>query len=237
MEKKLLLYSLPELKDMASRIDIPPRRSKSEMIQDISKTLKEYEDYKKEKIDKYTKHEQIGVGKEGTTYRVTDRKDKEYAMKTFRKTKASSTLEKEYALQKKASKKNIAPKIYDYDTIGKWILMEKMDKHLFYSDTVLTRKQQNTLIDLFNTLDEIEIFHGDSNLANYMIHKGAIKLIDFGFSKEFNTKLIKQFGERPNYTANTISMIIELKKLECPVEGYKYLLKHVSEEDKAKYRL
>lgn len=237
LEQKLNLYTLPELKQIASKIDIPPRRSKSEMIKNIVETLREYEEYKKEKIDKYTRYEQLGKsGKEGTTYLVKDKKGREYAMKTFRKTKASSTLEKEYLLQKKASKKGIAPKVYDYDVVGKWIVMEKMDKHLFHSNTVLTKKQQLELIDLFNDLDEIKVFHGDANLANYMLdYENKIRLIDYGFSKEFNSKIIKQFGDRPNYRANTISMILKLKEHHTDPKGYKYLLRHVSDEDCKKY--
>lgn len=236
LQKKLSSYSLPELKQIATRIDIPPRRSKSEMIKNIVETLKEYEDYKKDKVDKYTRHEQLGKkGKEGVTFRVTDKKGREYAMKTFRKTKASSTLEKECMLQKKASKKGIAPKIYDYDIVGKWILMERMDGHLFHSNTILTKKQQLELIDLFNKLDEVGVFHGDANLANYMVHNGEIKLIDYGFSKEINSKITKQFGERPNYRANTISMILKLKEHNLDPKGYKYLLRHVDQKDKDNY--
>ena len=82
---KLEKYSLPELKKMATQMDLPMRRSKNEMIKDISEAFKEYEEYKREKIDKYEKFEQLGEkGKEGITYLVKDRSGKEFAMKTFR---------------------------------------------------------------------------------------------------------------------------------------------------------
>ena len=121
---------------------ISPKRNKGNYIESISKAFTEYEEYKKEKIDKYTKIEQIGLkGKEGTTYLVKDKKGKEYAMKTFRKTKSSAKLQKEVELQEKMSKLGVAPKIYDYDVVSKYIVMEKMDKHLFQGKYVLTKEQ------------------------------------------------------------------------------------------------
>jgi len=105
MSYNLEKYNLTELRKMASRMDLPYRRSKTEMIKDISEAFFEYEEYKKEKVDKYIRHNQLGdKGKEGTTYLVTDTHGKEYAMKTFRKGKSSSRLYTEYSLQKKAGK-------------------------------------------------------------------------------------------------------------------------------------
>jgi predicted Ser/Thr protein kinase len=234
---RLEKYSLTELKDMAEKMDLPVRRSKTEMIQDISKAFQEYEEYKKEKKDKYTRKHQLGEkGKEGTTFLVVDKKGKEYAMKTFRKSKSSNTLTREYQLQKKASKEKIAPKVYDYDTVGKWIVMQKMDSHLFENITALDEDQQKSIIRIFKKLDKVGVFHNDANIINFMVRKGRIYLIDYGFAKEITPKLIKTLGtDRPNYKLMTIGMVLKLRELNFPRTSYKYFLSHISEEDKQKY--
>ena len=47
--------SYTELKDIATTMDIPIRRSKADLLKGIIKAFKEYETYKKEKLDKYTR--------------------------------------------------------------------------------------------------------------------------------------------------------------------------------------
>lgn len=240
---RLEKYNLTELKKMAARMDIPARRSKTEMIGDISNAFSEYEDYKKDKIDKYSRQKQLGdKGKEGTTYLVTDSHGKEYAMKTFRKTKSSSRLHKEYSLQRKAAKAGVAPRVYDYDTVGKWILMEKMDKHLHEQiegeKGVLHKKQQLRLLEIFKKLDEAGVFHNDANICNYMIKDGEIYLIDYGFSKEITTKLKKKLDtDRPNGRLMLIGLILKLKEMSLPEKSYKYLIRQVDKEDRIKFGL
>lgn len=240
---RLEKYNLTELKKMGDKMGLPARRSKSEMIQNISEAFAEYEEYKKEKIDKYSRHCQLGEkGKEGTTYLVTDHHGKEYAMKTFRKEKSSTRLHKEYSLQKKAGKAGVAPRVYDYDTVGKWILMEKMDKHLYEQiddeKGVLHKKAQERLIEIFAKLDEIGVFHNDANICNYMIKNGEIYLIDYGFAKEITPKLKKKLcSEYPNSRLMLIGLILKLKEKGLPEKSYKYLLKKVSKEDRTKFNL
>lgn len=240
---RLEKYNLTELKKMATKMELPARRSKAEMIQDISKAFAEYEDYKKEKIDKYTKHGQLGEkGKEGTTYLVTDRHGKEYAMKTFRSGKSSATLHKEYSLQKKAAKAGLAPRVYDYDTVGKWILMEKMDKHLYEqiddNKGILRRKEQERLLEIFRKLDEVGVFHNDANICNYMIKDGNIYMIDYGFAKEITPALKKKLGtDYPNSRLMLIGLIMKLKERQLPERSYKYLVRSVNKEDLAKFGL
>ena len=95
-------YSFSELKKMAKEMNLDSKKSKSEYIKDIQEAFQDYENYKTKKIDKYTRIRQLGnKGKEGTTYLVKDTKDREFAMKTFRKTKSSNTLKMEYILQKR----------------------------------------------------------------------------------------------------------------------------------------
>lgn len=232
-------YSLTELKNMANRMELPPRRSKLEMISDITKAFEEYEEYKKNKVDKYKRISQLGTkGKEGTTYLVVDKHGKEYAMKTFKKTKSSATLYKEYSLQKKASKKGVAPKVYDYDTVGKWILMEKMDGHLItdLSKITLNKKEQERIVDIFKLLDDARVLQGDANILNLMTKGGEIYLIDYGFAKEITPELCKKLKTKhPNFSLMTIGFILKLKEHNSDPKSYKYLLKHVPDSDKIKY--
>jgi tRNA A-37 threonylcarbamoyl transferase component Bud32 len=224
-------------------MDLQPRRSKAEMISDISKAFSEYEEYKSEKVDKYTRCEQLGEkGKEGTTYLVKDGNGKTYAMKTFRKGKSSSTLYKEYSLQKKASKAGVAPHVYEYDTVAKWILMEKMDSHLYdhmvKRKGVLSKKHQERLIEIFQKLDEVKVFHNDANICNYMLKDGQIYLIDYGFSKEIDSKLLKKLKtDCPNSKLMLIGLIMKLKEMKVPEKSYKYLKRKVDKEDLDRFQL
>ena len=237
---KLEKYNLPELKKMADKMGLQMRRSKSEMIKDIANAFKEYEEYKTDKLDKYKRYEQLGEkGKEGTTYVVKDKNDKEYAMKTFRKEKSSLTLKREYMLQKKAYKKGITPYVYDYDIVSKYIVMEKMDGHLYdyiKKKGILSKKYQERLLEIFKKLDESGVFHGDANLMNYMFKDGEIYIIDFGFSREITPKLIKKLGtDKPNYYLMTIGLILKLRENNFSDKSYKYLIKVLPEEYKKKY--
>lgn len=228
-----------ELKTIADKLGLQHRRSKEAMIEEISSRFQEYEEYKKEKVDKYTRKNQLGDGKEGTTYAVIDHKGRELAMKTFRKTKATTTLKREYKLQKKAAKSGIAPKIYDINTIDKWLVMEKMDGHFFVpgKDT-LTKKEQKRIIEIYKILDDTKIFHRDCNLMNYMVKKGQIYLIDYGMAREITPKMIKSIGtSHPNYRLMTIGLVLKLKEKNFKSESYKYLLKHISKDDRKKYGL
>lgn len=235
-------YTMTELKDMAQEMDIKPRRNKKDMIADISAAFKEYERYYTTKVKKYTKIKQIGKGDQGTTYIVEDNKKKKYAMKTFRKSKSSRTLEQEYNLQKIAGNAKIAPKVYSYDTISKYILMDVMDCHLIdliaKQKGVLRKYQQKRILEIFRTLDEIKIFHGDVNPANYMLKGKTIYLIDYGLAKPIDKKLEKRLKTNtPNMTLMLIGFILKLKEANCTPSSYKYLMAHVSEKNRLKYKL
>ncbi len=243
MSYNLEKYNLNELREMAIKMDLQPRRSKQEMITDISQAFREYEDYKKDKIDRYKKHRQLGEkGKEGTTYLVTDKNSNIFAMKTFRKTKSSSTLKKEYSLQKKASRKNICPRVYDYDTVSKYIVMEKMDCH--FHDIIKKQKgiihkyQQQRIIEIFKALDEVGVFHNDANICNYMMKGKEIYIIDFGFAKEIDSRLEKSLGtSKPNIRLMLLGFILKLKEMNLPEKSYKYLVKELPSEDIKKFNI
>ena len=235
-------YTVKELKKIAEELSLKSReklKTKSELIQSIKKAFQEYEEYKAEKLDKYTKHTKLGEGKEGTTFLVIDRKNREYAMKTFRKTKSSTTLTLEYELQKKAARKGVAPKPIDYDTVSKYIVMEKMDEHFFtLKRKSVTKEQQKRLLEIFEKLDKAGVFHNDINLMNFMLKNGTIFLIDYGFAKEITPKLVKKLKtETPNSKLMTVGLIIKMKEINFPESSYKYLLKTIMPEDRLKYKL
>ena len=218
-----------ELKGMASDMGLASKRSKVEYITVIQQAFTEYEKYKSKKIDKYRRGKQLGVkGKEGTTYSVTNvTNNKEFAMKTFRKTKSSDTLRAEYEFQKIASVAGIAPRVVEYDTVGKYIVMEKMDSHL--TDTIkkqdwtLTKDQQLRIVEIFTKLDSCGIFHGDCNTSNYMMKGATIYIIDFGYAKNIDTRLIKKMGTAPNVTVMTQAFVLKLREMNCAPSSWKYL--------------
>jgi tRNA A-37 threonylcarbamoyl transferase component Bud32 len=230
-----------ELKEIAKDIEIrdDQYQNKNQLLVLILKCFKEYEEYK---TNKYVKIKQLGnKGKEGITYLVKDKiNDQEYAMKTFNKRKSSENIKKEAQLQKLASEKGICPKVIDVDLVSNCIIMEKMDEHLF---DVMKRQcgnlsdiQQKQILDIFIKLDDASVFHGDSNILNYMLKNNKIYIIDFGMSKYIDDKLKKKLKEeRPNFTLMNLGFILKLKDLKCPSTAYNYLIKFVSEENKKKY--
>ena len=235
--------SFVELRGMLKEMNLESKRSREECIDEIRGAFREYENYKKNKLDKYKRKGQLGnKGKEGVCYLVVDDKGKEYAMKTFRKTKSSNTLKMEYGLQKIAAGVGISPRVVEYDSVSKYIVMEKMDEHLIdvikRQRGVLTKVQQCQIIEIYNKLDEVKVFHGDSNLLNYMIKDKKIYIIDFGYSKEINEKFVKKIGSTtPNIKLMTLGFILKLKELKCPPNGWKYLKKHLSEEDIERFQI
>jgi predicted Ser/Thr protein kinase len=234
--KSLPFYELKEMmKEMGNEVK---RKTKRDLEDEILRCFREYEEYKKS----YKVCEQLGnKGKDGVTYLVKI-EDKEFAMKTFSKKKSKQNIQREAELQEIASSFNIAPKIIDVDLVNNYIVMEKMDMHLYEvmkkQNGDLTEKQQKEIINIFNKLDEAGVLQNDSNILNYMYKGSKLYVIDFGISKKIDDKLKKKLGcQRPNYEMMNVGFIIKLKELSCPQSSYSYLLKHVSKENKEKYRL
>jgi tRNA A-37 threonylcarbamoyl transferase component Bud32 len=220
-------------------IKIP--KKKDELIKMMLKCFQEYEKYR---LEKYEKLEQLGnKGKEGITYLVKDKKTgKIYAMKTFKKNKSINNIKKEAELQSLAAEFGISPVVIDVDIINKTIVMEKMDKHLFdimkLQNGDLTETQQKQIIKIYKTLDEAKVFHGDSNILNYMYKGKKLYIIDFGMSKKIDELLIKKLGTNtPNMDIMTLGFILKLKELNCPKSSYVYLLKFVGETEKIRFDL
>lgn len=241
--KQLNILTYKELKDIATDMDIEIPRKKEDLISEMLRCFKKYEKYKKDNVDKYVKIKQIGEkGKEGTTYLVKTKDSKEYAMKTFKKTKSSDRIRREADLQEKASKHNISPEVIEIDTISKYIIMEKMDTHLYdkmkEQNGNITEIQQKQIIKIFKLLDKAKVFHGDSNILNYMFKGKKLYIIDFGMSQYIDDKLVKKLGvDTPNLSLMNLGFILKLKELRCPSSSYSYLLTFVSDKDKSKYGL
>jgi predicted Ser/Thr protein kinase len=228
--------SCQELRTIAEDLGIKPKRNKDEMLKEIVIAFKEYENYKKNKIDKYTRIRQLGnKGKEGTTYLVTTKNGSEYAMKTFRKQKSSDKLRQEIKLQQMAANVGASPDVVDYDTVSKYIVMQKMDHHLLEVITkqggVLSKSQQKQIITIYKKLDDANVFHADANLLNYMFSDKKLYIIDFGMAKEITNSLIKKLGtSTPNIHIMTLGLILKLKEMNCHPESYEYLSKFLSED-------
>lgn len=241
--KYLHNLSYTDLKKIGEGMEIEIDRRKDKLIENILVCFRTYEEYRKEKIDKYKRVKQIGnKGKEGVTFLVKTTDGKQYAMKTFRKTKSSSRLRLEATLQEKAASVGISPQVIEIDTVSKYIVMEKLDKHLFdilkEQNGNITEEQQKQIIYIYKSLDEIGVFHGDSNILNYMFKKNKLYIIDFGMGKEIDSKLKKTLRtDTPNMSLMNLGFILKLKELECPTSSYEYLLKFVLDEDRKKYGL
>ena len=236
-------YTCNELKKLCNDMTLPIRRNKDGMIKEIIVAFKEYEEYKRNKVSRWNRLEQLGnKGKEGIVYEVVDKKGTSYAMKTFRKTKSSVTLKREVTLQERGAKAGISPKIYDYDTVNKTIVMEKMDYHLIHKindkERSLSVKQQKDIITIYTKLDNIGVLHGDVNLLNYMYKGSKLYMIDYGFAKDINPALIKKLGtDKPNMTLMLLGIIFKLKESGFTDKSYSYLASKLPKDMRISYKI
>ena len=193
-------------------------------------------------MEKYRQKEQLGEkGKEGKTYLVLDKFDYEYAMKRFRSNKSSNNIKLEVDLQRSCSDLGISPKIIDFDTDNKYIVMEKMDHHLYdeikQTGTVSVFRQKE-LIVIFKLLDKAKVFHGDANILNYMVRDDKLYIIDFGMSKRITPELQKKLAtNHPNMELMLLGFILKLKDLKCKPDSYSLLKKYLSKEKMDKYKI
>ena len=168
---------------------------------------------------KYNIIEQLGsVGKEGTTFLVEDRNGEQYAMKTFSKQKSNKNLLNESEYQKQVASYGIAPNIKYVDETNKYIVMEKLDKNLFdiikKHDGEIPETIQRKIIKLIKKMDETGIFHGDPNPANFMMKGNNIYMIDFGFARKIDDKLIRKYEtNKPNQKFMILGLILKLKEI------------------------
>lgn len=147
--------------------------------------------------------QQLGkTGKEGTVYLVKI-DGIEYAKKTFKKRKSMKRVQREAEYQQMAFEVGVAPEVIEVgDTPTPFITMDKMDETIIQyakeNDNILTEEKQIQLLSLFQRLDDIGLFHNDSNPLNIMTIGNEFKLIDYGFSKKISRKDIKKWGKKVN---------------------------------------
>tara|TARA_B100000900_G_C20562656_1_gene709599 strand:- start:209 stop:733 length:525 start_codon:yes stop_codon:yes gene_type:complete len=158
---------------------------------------------------------QIGnTGSEGKAYLFIE-DGVEYVMKKF-KNKSKKNIKKEGLFQKIASIKDISPKVYKINDNN--IIMEKMDKnlieHLRETDGQLSIQLQNRIIYILDVLDNIGVFHNDPNPCNFMFKNNELYIIDFGYSKIIDKKLIKKYNT-PYLNKNfmILGFILRIKEL------------------------
>jgi tRNA A-37 threonylcarbamoyl transferase component Bud32 len=161
-------------------------------------------------------------------------------MKTFRKQKSSVNLVKEAELQKLAADLGASPNVVDFDTVSKYIVMEKMDRHLLDiikdQEGNLTNQQQKQIIAIYKKLDKARVFHGDANLLNYMYKGTKLYIIDFGMAREITTSLVKKLGtETPNIQIMTLGLALKLRDLGCPRSSYDHIIKYLSDEQRIQF--
>ena len=71
-----------------------------------------------------------------------------------------------------------------------------------------------------------------------MLKNKKIYVIDFGFAKEINNRLIKKLGtDTPNIKIMTLGLILKLKELNCNPISWKYLKRYISPEEIERFRI
>lgn len=219
---------------MAEMCHLDTKLSTTHLVRELAKIFKHVEDEKR----RYTRVSQLGSkGKEGTVFLVTDRSGRPYAMKAFSSSKSDRNLEREAVLLGKAAEFGISPPLIEYDTMDNFIVMEKLDGNLFdylrdHKGKMPTRMQKE-MIEIFKTLDRIQIFHADPNPLNFMFDSaGKLKIIDFGFSKPIDDKAVREYGTKDvNMRFMPLGFLLKMKDL-VPPTNFEHILKYVNEEDR-----
>ncbi len=222
-------YVTPKLKEIASSLNLKYSGSREAMIEKILK----------EKDYNYKILEQLGdEGTDAKTFAVKDRlTGKIYAMKIFKKTKKKEHIILESELQYEAG--DVAPKIIDVDLDKKYIVMEKLDKHLIdLNHKKISFGNQKQLIKIFKELDDKKIFHADANPLNFMLKDKILYVIDFGMSKRITAELEKKLGtSRPNFELSNLAFVLKLISMNYPPESYAFLVKQIDTRTREKFQI
>lgn len=166
------------------------------------------------------------AGKDGETFEVGDGN----ALKLFSATKSYRSIEREYKFLLRSGEEGISPRALELNCKYKYIIMEKLDRTLLDilrdQQLSLLESQEKQIIDIFDKLDDLSIFHADPNPLNFMERDGKIYIIDFGFGKKIDKGLIKKYGtSRINMLFMPTGLILKLKEL-CPNSKFPYLEKY-----------
>lgn len=223
-------WNTTELKELMDDLCIKHRRKKSDMINDILI----------EKDSLYIRGKQLGdKGRDAVTYEVK-LNGKKYALKQYKKQKSSNKILKEAEMQKKLASTGVCPKVIDVDIDRKYIVMDKLDKHLVdvTQEKHISEKHQKQLLKLYKKMDELEIFHGDANPLNYMTKGQKLYVIDFGMSKPITKSLCNKLNTYyPNSDIMTLGMILKFKSMNYPPDSYNILVESLSHDQREKFDL
>ena len=125
--------------------------------------------------------------------------------------------------------------------------MDKLDYTLFdilkENKGYLSEEYQQMIVNVVYVLDRIGIFHGDPNLGNFMLKKGKKDkwyIIDFGFSKEINQRLINKYNtDKPNQKFMIVGLLLKIKEITGKVNlnQYKVFRKYLSRQDKELFKI
>jgi serine/threonine-protein kinase RIO1 len=202
---ELRILTKTELECILHKFHLPKSKTKEDMIKHI---LLHYNALKKYISYDYIK--QLGYeGRDGKTFLAKNDNKEEFAIKIFKDGKSQKSIFKEAELQMKAYP--IAPKVYEVEPNGKYIVMEKLDYTLLdilkKQNYVLKPSQQQRIIKLFSQLDALGVFHADPNPQNFMVKNNKWYMIDYGLAKP-----IKK-NETPNMKYMPIGFYLQLKRL------------------------
>jgi tRNA A-37 threonylcarbamoyl transferase component Bud32 len=169
-------------------------------------------------------------GKEGTTFIATGRSGARYAIKMFGVNKAPAMISKEAAFQKRAADYGVSPRVLAVNLSQKYIIMERMRETIvdvmkrLYPDPApsrpLSKAYQQRIIEICERLDEAGVVQNDGNPLNLMVDDaGVLFVIDFGFAKEINRKVLKKRGSEPNINLTLWHFQSQLKhyRIQAPL--------------------
>jgi len=166
-------------------------------------------------------------------------------MKFFKEKKSVDFLKIEAELLKIGAKAGISPKVKEVNTVFKFIVMDKINQNLF--DLLkewkgeLSNHFQTEIVRIVMTLDKIKVFHGDPNPLNFMVGNGeTLYIIDYGFGKKIDEKLVKKYGTKEiNMKFMILGFILKLREIFKPeIFGkisYPILSKYLSAEDRHRF--
>ena len=126
-----------------------------------------------------------------------------------------------------------------------WVPPEQITEiqfnHLKSTKGEISNHLQTEIIRICMTLDKIKIFHGDPNPLNFMIdEKDKLFIIDYGFGKKIDDKLVKTHGTKNiNMKFMILGLILKLRGIfKQEIYGkisYHIFNKYLTQDEKIKF--
>jgi serine/threonine protein kinase len=95
--------------------------------------------------------------------------------------------------------------------------MDRLEYSLFdviKKNGKMTKKHQTDVIKILEILDKNKIFHGDVSPLNFMFDKnGKMYIIDYGMSKNIDSKFLKKYGNNSNIKLGLTVFILNIRKV------------------------